>query len=116
MFLVELLVAALRTELPDDMVFEAIPFHSTHLSSCCPRGLCVTRPKAIVPFLSLSRTGKGQILSLPIPELDFKTAEQDAVLVTTYMPEAEFNVYYKSVPLFRVRQLGRHFTRPGLVR
>jgi len=28
------------------------------------------------------------------------TADQDAVLVTTYMAEAEFNVtYYKSVPL-----------------
>jgi hypothetical protein len=40
-------------------------------------------------------------LSLPIPELDFKvTAEQDAVLVTTYMPEAPLNVtYFKSVPL-----------------
>jgi hypothetical protein len=40
-------------------------------------------------------------LSLPIPELDFKVnAEQDAVLVTTYMPEAPLNVtYFKSVPL-----------------
>jgi hypothetical protein len=49
----------------------------------------------------LSRTTKGQTLSLPIPELDFNvTAEQDAVLVTTYMPEATLNVtYFKSVPL-----------------
>jgi hypothetical protein len=33
--------------------------------------------------------------------LDFRvTADHDAVLVTTYMPEAEFTVtYYKSVPL-----------------
>ena len=36
---------------------------------------------------------KGQALSFPIRELDIcVTAEQDAVLVTTYMPEAEFNV------------------------
>jgi hypothetical protein len=37
------------------------------------------------PFLILSRTSKGQHLSLPIPGLDFRvTAEQNAVLVTTY--------------------------------
>jgi hypothetical protein len=49
----------------------------------------------------LSRTTKGQAFSLPIRDLDFSVkAQQDAVLVTTYMPEAEFNVtYYKSVPL-----------------
>ena len=39
-------------------------------------------------------------MSLPGPRLDFRvTAEKDAGLVTTCMPEAEFSVtYYKSVP------------------
>jgi hypothetical protein len=49
----------------------------------------------------LSRATKGQALSLPIRETGFSvTAEQDAVLATTYMPEAEFDVTYcMSVPL-----------------
>jgi hypothetical protein len=53
------------------------------------------------PFLVLSRTNKGQTLSLPISGLDFSvSAGQDTVLVTTYMPEAKFNVtFWKSVPL-----------------
>src|SRR5271166_6817498 len=48
----EILAAALRTELPDDMVFEAIPFPCDALVSCCRKELCVTQPKAIVRFLS----------------------------------------------------------------
>ena len=45
--------------------------------------------------------------SLPVRELDFKvTAEQESVLLTTYIPKAEFNVtYYKSV-LKRATNLG----------
>lgn len=37
----ELLAAALRTELPDDMVLEAIPFHSMPWFLCCRKGLAV---------------------------------------------------------------------------
>ncbi|MGA8658639.1 MAG: hypothetical protein WB586_21080 [Chthoniobacterales bacterium] len=39
--------------------------------------------------------------ALPIQRLDFSvTGEQDAVLVTTYTPEAAISaVYYKSVPV-----------------
>jgi hypothetical protein len=97
----ELLAAAARTELPDDMVFEAIPFPSDALVFMLPKGTVRHPTEGDCPFLVLSRTRKGQALSLPIRELDFRvTAEQDAVLVTTYMPEAELNVtHYKSVPL-----------------
>ncbi|MGA8660144.1 MAG: hypothetical protein WB586_28830 [Chthoniobacterales bacterium] len=97
----ELLAAALRTELPDDMVFEAIPFPFDALVFMLPKGTLRHPTEGDCPFLVLSRTSKGQTLSLPIPELDFKvTTEQDAVLVTTYMPEASLNVtYFKSVPL-----------------
>jgi hypothetical protein len=77
--------------------------------------LISTRPRSIV----LSRT-KGQHLSLSIPGLDFRvTADQDAVLVTTYMPEAKFNVtYYKSVPLSpgtTINQAGVSANRLGCV-
>jgi hypothetical protein len=97
----ELLAAALRTELPDDMTFEAVPFPFDALVFMLPKGSVRHPTEGDCPFLVLSQTSKGQTLSLPIQGLDFSvTAEQDAVLVTTYMPEAEFNVtYYKSVPL-----------------
>jgi hypothetical protein len=44
---------------------------------------------------------KGRLYPFQFPELGFKvTADQDAVLVTTYMPEAPLStVYYKSVPI-----------------
>ena len=54
----ELLAAALRTELSDDMVFAAIPF-----------------PFDALVFM-LPKENKGQNLSLPVPDLDFRvTAE-----------------------------------------
>ena len=69
------------------------------------------------PLLVLSRTSIGQHLSLPILGLDFRvTAEQDAVLVTTYMPEAEFNVtYYKSVPLIHGATIKQAFQQASSV-
>ena len=111
----ELLAAALRTELLDDMVFEAIPFPFDALVFMLPKGTLMRPPDGDCPFLVVSRTSKGQNLSLPIPGLDFRVAaEQDAVLVATYMQEAEFNVtYYKSVPLVPGRPLNRHLRRPA---
>ncbi|MGA8658507.1 MAG: hypothetical protein WB586_20395 [Chthoniobacterales bacterium] len=97
----ELMAAALRTELPDDMMFEPIACPFDALVFMLPKGTVCHLTEGDCPFLVLSRPCKGHTLSLPIPELDFKvTAEQDAVLVTTYMPEAPLNVtYFKSVPL-----------------
>jgi hypothetical protein len=89
----ELLAAALRTELPDDMVFEAIPFPFNALVFMLPKGTVRHPTDGDCPFLALSRTSKGESLDLEIPGLDFRfAAEQNAVLVTTYMPEAKFNV------------------------
>jgi hypothetical protein len=75
------------------MVFEAIPFPFDALVFMLPKGAVRHLTESDCPFVVLSRTSKGQALSLPIPELGFKVAaEQDAVLVTTYMPEAALNV------------------------
>ena len=76
-----------------------------------PKGTVRHSTDSDCPFLILSRTSKGQNLSLPIPGLDFRfTADQDALLVTTYMPEAEFNVtYYKNVPLIPGATIERAF-------
>jgi len=55
----ELLAAAARTELPDDMVFEAIPFPFDALISCCRKEPCVTQLTKIVRSLfatNLQRT------------------------------------------------------------
>ena len=110
----ELLAAALRTELPDDLVFEAIPFPFDALIIMLPKGPVRHPTDGDCPFLVLSRTTKGQHLSLPIPGPDSKvTAEQDAVLVTAYMPEAEFNVtYYKACHSSRARTLNRRSGGP----
>jgi hypothetical protein len=69
------------------------------------------------PFLVISRTTKQEALSLPIRELGFSVkADQDAVLVTTYMPEAAFNVtYYKSVPLIPGAIIRQAFQRASSV-
>ena len=67
----ELLAAALRTELPDDMVFEAIPFPFDALVFMLPKGTLRHPTEGDCPFLVLSRTSKGQTLSLPIQGLDF---------------------------------------------
>ena len=75
------------------MVFEAIPFPFDAIVFMLPKGTVRHPTKGDCPLLVFSRTRKGQALSLPIRGLDFSvTAEQDAVLVTTYMPQAEFNV------------------------
>jgi len=81
----ELLAAAVRTELPDDMVFDAIPFSFDALVFMLPKGAARHPTDGDRPFLVVSRTTKGEALFLPIRDLDFSVkAEQDAVLVTTY--------------------------------
>jgi hypothetical protein len=66
-----LLAAALRTELPDHTVFKAIPFPYDALVFMLPKGTVCHPSEGDCPFLALSRTTKGQALSLPIRELDF---------------------------------------------
>jgi hypothetical protein len=79
----ELGAAAARTELPDDLVFEAIPFPFDALVFMLPKGTVRHPTEGDGPFLVLSRTTKGKAVSLPIRDLDFNvTTEQDAVFVT----------------------------------
>ena len=79
----QLLAAAARTELPDNMVFEAIPFPCDGLVFMLPKGTVRHPADGDCPFLVLSRTSKGQHLSLPISGLDFGVAaDQGDVLVT----------------------------------
>ena len=65
----EVLAAALRTELPDDMVFDAIPSPFDALVFMLSKGTVRHLADGDCPFLVLSRTTKGQDLSLPIPGL-----------------------------------------------
>jgi hypothetical protein len=59
------------------MVFEAIPFPFDALVFMLPKGTVCHPIDGNCPFLVLSRTIKGQNLSLPIPGLDFQvTADQ----------------------------------------
>jgi hypothetical protein len=68
----ELLAAALWTELPDDMVFETIPFPFDVLVFMLPKGTVRHPTDGDCPFLVLSRTSKGQALSLPISRTGFQ--------------------------------------------
>jgi hypothetical protein len=73
--------------------FQRASFPFGALVFLLPKGTVRHPTDGDCPFLVLSRTTKGQNLSLPMPGLDFRaTADQDAVLLTTDMPEAEFNV------------------------
>jgi hypothetical protein len=67
----ELLAGALRTELPDDVVFEAIPFPFDAVVFMLPKGAVCHPTEGDCPFLVLSRTTKDQNYSIPIPGLDF---------------------------------------------
>jgi len=60
------------TELPDDMVFEGIAFPFDALVFMLPKGTVRHPIDGDCTFLVLSRTCKGQTLSLPIPGLDFR--------------------------------------------
>jgi len=52
----ELLAAAARTELPDDMIFETIPFPFDALVFMLPKGTVCHPTDGECPFLALSRT------------------------------------------------------------
>lgn len=67
----ELLAAAIRTELPDDMVFEAIPFPFDALIFMLPKG-AVPHPTEVARFFLLFRRELPRTNSVPgDPALDF---------------------------------------------
>jgi hypothetical protein len=113
----ELLAAALRTELPDDMVFDAIPFPFPAMVFMLPRGVLRHPSEGDCPFLVISRVNKGESAPIPIKELEIKAAaEQDAVIVTTYMPEAPAHVtYFKSVPVLPDQTIKASFEKASHV-
>jgi len=69
----ELLAAAARTELPDDMVFEAISFPLDALVFMLPKGTVRHPTDGDCPFHVLSRASKGQNLSLLDPGTGLST-------------------------------------------
>ena len=56
----ELLAAVLRIELPDDLIFEAIPFPVDALVFMLPKGTVRHPSDGDCPFLVLSRTPRRQ--------------------------------------------------------
>ena len=63
----EIVAAALRTELPDDIVFEAIPFPFDALVFMLPKGTLRHPTEGDCPFLVLSRTAKDRLYLFQSP-------------------------------------------------
>ena len=67
----ELLAAALRTELPDDMAFEAIPFPCDALVFMLPKGTVRHRPNGCLWWLPLSVTS-AKLFAMTDAEADMR--------------------------------------------
>jgi hypothetical protein len=89
----QLLAAAARTELPDNMVFEAMPFPCDGLVFMLPKGTVRHPADGDCPFLVLSRTSKGQHLSpADLGAGLWGCSRPGRRARDPSMPEAEFNV------------------------
>jgi hypothetical protein len=95
----EILNAALRTDLPSDLVLEAIPFPFPAIIFVLPTGSVRHESEGDVPYICISRLFGNEIVPLPIPGYDFPLRIENAsVSVTTYMHQAPVSVaYYKNV-------------------
>jgi hypothetical protein len=91
----DFLLAALRTELPQDMLLEGIPFPFAGTVFMFPKGLVCHQEEGDCPYIAFSKHKKGDRHDLPISELSCPTvAPRDMVIASTYTPEAKLNVNY----------------------
>jgi hypothetical protein len=95
----EILNAALRTDLPSDLIFEDIPFPFPAIIFVLPTGSVRHETEGDVPYICISRFFGNEIVPLPIPGYDFPLRiENPSVSVTTYMHQSPVSVaYYKNV-------------------
>jgi hypothetical protein len=67
----EILNAALRTDLPSDLIFEDIPFPFPAIIFVLPTGSVRHETEGDVPYICISRFFGNEIVPLPIPGYDF---------------------------------------------
>jgi len=97
----EFVMAVLRTELPQDMLLDGIPFAFPAFVFMTPKGLIRHPDDGDCPFIALSKHSRGDRHDLTILELSCPTmVPKDMIIASTYKPEATQNVnYFKSVPI-----------------
>jgi hypothetical protein len=93
----ELLAAAARTDLPAELLLDAVPFPFPALVFMLPKGTIRHPIEGDCPYIVVSRTEKGQVTSLPLKDIRVScAAPETAVTTSTYLP-AENRAYYKSI-------------------
>jgi hypothetical protein len=107
----ELLEAAARTDLPGDLLLDAIPFPFPALVFMLPKGTIRHRSEGECPYIVVSRTENGQVASLPLEGITVSVPATDpAIITSTYLPEANY-AYYKSISVIPGETIKTAFER-----
>jgi len=107
----ELLAAAARTDLPAELLLDAVPFPFPALVFMLPKGTIRHPIEGDCPYIVVSRTEKGQVTSLPLKDIRVScAAPETAVTTSTYLP-AENRAYYKSISVVSGETLKAAFER-----
>jgi hypothetical protein len=110
----ELLAAAARTDLPTDLLLEALPFPFPTLVFMFPKGTICHRNEGECHYIVVSRVEQGQVFGLPLDE--FKkaiTMPRNAIIVSTYLPEN--NQYYTNIDVVSAETVKGAFQRASKV-
>jgi hypothetical protein len=106
-----LLAASARTDLPDDMFLDAIPFPFPGIVFMLPKGTISHLGKYECPYIVVSRSEKGQVSRLPLKDVDFQTiSPDDAIIVSTFLPD-EICGYHKAIRIIPGEKMKSAFDR-----
>jgi len=111
----ELLAAAARTDLPAELLLDAVPFPFPALVFMLPKGTIRHPIEGDCPYVVVSRTEKGHVTSLPLKDIRVSSvAPGTAVTTSTYLPE-ENRAYYKSISVVPGETLKAAFERASKI-
>ena len=111
----ELLAAAARTDLPAELLLDAVPFPFPALVFMLPKGTIRHPIEGDCSYIVVSRTEKGQVTSLPLKDIRVScAAPENAVTTSTYLP-AENRAYYKSISVVPGETLKAAFERASKI-
>jgi hypothetical protein len=111
----ELMGVALRTDLPGEILLDAVPVSFPAWVVMFPMGSIRHPSEGECPYRVVSRVAKNQVFRLPLKDVDFGTkAGESAIVVSTYLPD-EFRCYDKSISLIEGETLKSAFERASKV-
>src|SRR5208337_1979862 len=111
----ELLEAATRTDLPGELLLDAIPFPFPALVFMLPKGTIRHPTEGECPYIVVSRTDNGHVSSLPLEGITVSIPAADAAIIaSTYLPEANY-AYYKSISLIPGETIKAAFERASTI-